>query len=316
MKSKTSFVKNIVPGDTVEDTFLVSEKYMAISQKGNPYVNLRLRDRTGEIEARIWDNAEAMGGLFHKGDIVRVRGRALSYKDSLQLSVSEVGRTADGEYHPADYYPASKENTAEMCAALRDCIGTVTNPYLQALLTAVFDDKDIADSFCLAPAAKGFHHSYVGGLLTHTMSTTQLLQKMADHYPQADRDLLIAGGMLHDIGKIAELSFKKMFDYTDEGRLIGHIVLGIEIINKKIAAIENFPATLAIELRHILLSHHGMLEYGSPKRPKTLEALIVYYADDLDAKVNAFREFMDESDGETNWTPYHRLLDRFLYRKK
>jgi 3'-5' exoribonuclease len=316
VKSKTSFVNNIAPGDTVEDTFLVSEKYMAVSQKGHPYVNLRLRDRTGEIEARIWDNAEAMGALFRKGDIVRVRGRALSYKDSLQLSLSEVGRTVDGECHPADYYPASKENTAEMFAALRDCIGTVTNPYLRELLNAVFDDKDIADSFCLAPAAKGFHHSYVGGLLTHTLSTTQLLSRMADHYPQADRDLLIAGGILHDIGKIAELSFKKMFDYTDEGRLIGHIVLGVEMIDKKIAAIENFPATLAMELRHILLSHHGTLEYGSPKRPKTLEALIVYYADDLDAKVNAYREFMDESDGETNWTPYHRLLDRFLYRKK
>jgi 3'-5' exoribonuclease len=183
-------------------------------------------------------------------------------------------------------------------------------------LTLIFSDVETAEAFQTAPAAKGFHHSYIGGLLEHTLSVTRLIDHAARHYGDVDRDLLITGGILHDIGKIDEFSYRKMIDYTDEGRLIGHIVMGLEMVDKKIDEIEDFPEGLALELRHILLSHHGVLEYGSPKRPKTVEALIVNYMDDLDAKVNAFREYIADSDDDSNWTPFHRLLERFIYKKK
>ena len=166
-----------------------------------------------------------------------------------------------------------------------------------------------------APAAKGFHHVYIGGLLEHTLSVTRLLDLVCNHYHGINRDLVITGGILHDIGKIHEFSYGRIIDYTDEGRLIGHIVMGAEMVDNRIASLKGFPAGLAMELRHLLLSHHGELEFGSPKRPKTVEALIVHYIDDLDAKVNAFQEFIDVSpDDESTWTPFHRLLDRVIYK--
>ena len=201
-----------------------------------------------------------------------------------------------------------------MFDSLMSIISTIENPHLKTLLELIFSNEEIADSFQKAPAAKGFHHAYIGGLLEHTLSVTQLLDLVADHYQQANRDLIITGGILHDIGKIRELSFKGSMNYTDEGRLIGHIVMAVELVDTKIAEISDFPKQLALELRHILLSHHGTLEYGSPKRPKTIEALIVNFIDDLDAKMNAFGEFINSSGEESNWTPYHRLLERFIYK--
>ncbi|MBW2638177.1 MAG: HD domain-containing protein [Deltaproteobacteria bacterium] len=316
MNNKSIYIKDIKPGERVSDTFLVSEKNMAVSQKGNSYLSLRLRDKTGDVDGRVWDHVDEMNRIFQKGDVIRIHSRAVSFRNVIQLSISEIQALDETEIDPSDYSPTSKLDTKEMYEALMGLIETVENPHLKNLLTSTFGDGETAEAFQTAPAAKGFHHSYIGGLLEHTLSVTRLIDHVARHYGKADRDLLITGGILHDIGKIVEFSYRKMIDYTDEGRLIGHIVLGLEMVNKKIDEIEDFPEDLALELRHILLSHHGVLEYGSPKRPKTVEALIVNYMDDLDAKVNAFREYIEDSDDGSNWTPYHRLLERFIYKGK
>ena len=313
---KSVFIKDIHAGDVVNDSFLAFEKNMAVTVKGNSYLNLRLRDKTGDIDGRVWDNAEALNGSFKRGDVIFIKARATSYRDITQLTITDIAVLDDDAVNPVDYLPESRSNRDEMFAALKEIAASVENPFLRTLLDGFPEDQDIARAFRTAAAAKGFHHSYIGGLLEHTLSVTRVLDAIAGFYPQADRDLLLTGGILHDIGKITELSFTKIIDYTDEGRLIGHIVLGIELLNRKIAGIEGFPENLAMKLRHIMVSHHGELEFGSPKRPKTLEALLVNYVDDLDAKANAFREFMNDADDDSDWTPYHRLLERFLYKGK
>jgi len=314
LNTKSIYIKDIRPGERVSESFLVTEKNLAVSQKGNPYLSLRLRDKTGDVDGRVWDNVDEMNRTFQKGDVIYIHSRAISFRNVIQLSISEIQTLEETEIDPADYSPASKLDTAKMYDALIGFTETVGNPYLKSLLNLIFSDEKTAEAFRTAPAAKGFHHSYIGGLLEHTLSVTHLIDHVAVHYGNVDRDLLITGGILHDIGKIEEFSYRTMIDYTDEGRLIGHIVMGLEMVDKKIDEIEGFPQDLALELRHILLSHHGVLEYGSPKRPKTVEAVIVNYMDDLDAKINAFREYIADSDEDSNWTPFHRLLERFIYK--
>ncbi len=313
--TKGTYIKDIDVGSRVNDLFLVTDKTLAVSQKGAPYLSLRLRDKTGIMEARVWENAEGLNKLFRKGDVIEIRARAASFRNTIQLAVSYIRKIDDGEIEPAEYSPTTGYDIDDMFEALTQLAEKITSPYLRTLLQVIFSDDDILFAFKRAPAAKGLHHPYIGGLLEHTLSVTRLLDMTADHYTDINRDLLLAGGILHDIGKIYELSFQKIIDYTDQGRLVGHIVLGVELVNTKIAGIEGFPEQLALELRHILLSHHGVLEYGSPKRPKTLEAVLVNMVDDMDAKVNAFQGFIDSStDDESSWTPYHRLFGRFIYK--
>ena len=313
---KSIYIKDIQMGDKISDVFLVAEKNMAVSQKGSPYLNLRLKDRTGEIDGRVWDNAVELGKLFNKGDFIHIRSRAASYRNAIQLSISHVRKIDDSEIDPSDFLPVSGSNIDTMFEELMEFVEKINTPCLRELLYEFFKDEDIADRFRKVPAAKGLHHCYIGGLLEHTLSVTRLIDRIADHYEGVNRDLLIAGSILHDIGKIYELSFDRLIDYTSEGRLIGHIVISIEMLDVRIANIKDFPEQLAMELKHILLSHHGVLEYGSPKRPKTLEALVVHYMDDLDAKMNAFQEFMERSDDDSDWTPFHRLFERFIYKGK
>ena len=317
MEKKNIYIRDIKSGDKVSDYFLVAEKNLAFSQKGAPYLNVRLKDKTGELDGKIWDNAREWDKAFKKGDIVRVEARSANYKNVIQLSIMELKKAADEDITLGDYLPAARRDGGVMLAELMIIVESVDNPHLKALLYAFFQDEEIADLFKRAPAAKGFHHIYLGGLLEHTLSVARLLDLACAQYEGIDRDLLLTGGILHDIGKIYELSYGRTVDYTDEGRLVGHIVMGAEMVDKRIAAWEDFPAHLALKLRHVMLSHHGDLEYGSPKRPKTVEALIVHFMDDLDAKVNAFQEFIAAApDDESGWTPYHRLLERFIYRNK
>ncbi|MCK9230701.1 MAG: HD domain-containing protein [Syntrophales bacterium] len=311
---KTLFVQGIQAGDKIRGVFLVTEKNLAVSQKGNPYLSLKLRDRSGDIEARVWEDALAVSEGFKKGDLVSVQGRAVNFRDVLQLSLYECDPVTDANLNPADFSPASRHDVEGMFAELAAIMDTVENPHLGALLRRIFDNPETTHAFKHAPAAKGFHHAYIGGLLEHTLSVTRLMIAVSGHYEDLNRDLLITGCILHDIGKITELSYSTMIDYTDEGRLVGHIVLGVEMADRVIRELEGFPEHLALELRHILLSHHGLLEYGSPKRPKTREALLINFIDDLDAKMNAFETHMAGGDDDSPWTNYHRLLDRFLYR--
>ena len=315
MKKKNLYISGMKSGEKVSTAFLVSEKNLAYSQKGAPYLNLRLKDKTGELDGKVWEDATELDGYFKKGDIVHIVGRILSYKNNLQVSVLEVKKTEDEEIDPADYFPTSSRDADDMFAEMLVIVEQIQTPCLKDLLLAFFRDEQIVKLFKKAPAAKGFHHVYLGGLLEHTLSVIRLLDLAARHYTGVNRDLLLTGGILHDIGKIYEFQYDRLIDYSDAGRLVGHIVMGVEMLDARIAKIEGFPENLAMELRHLILSHHGTLEYGSPKRPKTLEAMIVHYIDDLDAKVNAFQTFASGiPDSESNWTPFHRLFERYIYK--
>jgi 3'-5' exoribonuclease len=315
LKTKEIYLKDIKQGDKVASTFLAAEKNMAFSQKGSPYLTVRLKDKTGEIESKVWDNAVEFDRLFKKGDIIFIEGKAASYKNSIQISIVNIKKSSREEIEPTDYLPVAKADVNGMLNEILTYIVKIKKKHLHDLLNSFFQDEKTADLFKRAPAAKGFHHIYLGGLLEHTLSVVRLLEKVAEHYPNLNKDMLIAGGILHDIGKIYEFSYDSLIDYSDEGRLIGHIVMGVEMLNKKIDAIPDFPPQLSLELRHILLSHHGEFEFGSPKRPKTLEALVVHYIDDLDAKLNAFETFItDSTNADSDWTSYNRFFERFLYK--
>jgi 3'-5' exoribonuclease len=314
MKNKSVYIKDIKPGEKVNESFLVTEKNLAFSQKGTPYLNLRLKDKTGEVDGKIWENAIEWDKAFSKGDVIKAQGGAVSFRNTVQLSITGVRKVDDSAVEIAEYLPASRGDIDVMFADLMAFVEQIETPCLRALLHLFFHEGEVADLFKKAPAAKGFHHVYIGGLLEHTLSVIRLLDQVTKHYQGINRDLLITGGMLHDIGKIYEYTYDRMFDYSDEGRLIGHIVIGLEMLDERIGAVEGFPTQLAMELRHLILSHHGTQEFGSPKRPKTLEALIVHFIDDLDAKVNAFQEFVKESDDNSHWTPFHKLLERFIYK--
>jgi 3'-5' exoribonuclease len=314
---KNIYVKDIKAGEKISDFFFVTEKNLAFSQKGSPYLNLRLKDKTGELDGKVWDNALDMEKFFRKGDFIYIQSRAVQYKNAIQLSVMSVRKAEDQEIQAEEYFPVAKEDPEKMFSELLAFVDAVETPPLQALLQSFFQDEEIAGLFKRAPAAKGFHHVYIGGLLEHTLSVVRILAWLAGHYKGLNRDLLMTGGILHDIGKIYEYSYDGIVDYTDEGRLVGHIVMSVEMLDRRISALPDFPGQLAMELRHILLSHHGTLEFGSPKRPKTLEALVVHFADDLDAKVNAMQLTIDGAvDNESDWTPYHRLLERYIYKGK
>ncbi|MCX5833927.1 MAG: OB-fold nucleic acid binding domain-containing protein [Deltaproteobacteria bacterium] len=234
-------MKDLRAGEAVKSTFLVTEKSTAFTQKGAPYINLRLRDRTGDIDGKVWDNAAVLEKLFKRGDVVYITGRAVSYRNALQITVSEVTKVDGTDIHPEDYAPVSKEDINGMFESVAGYVETIEDPWLRALLEAFFADDSCVTRFKKAPAAKGFHHAYIGGLLEHTLSTVRLLDMVARHYPTIRRDLLITGGILHDIGKIAEFNFDGIIDYSTEGRLVGHIVMSVEMLDAKIAGIENFP---------------------------------------------------------------------------
>jgi len=315
MNMKTIYIKDIKPGEKIKGSFLVTEKNMAFSQKGAPYLNIRLKDKTGEVDGKIWENAVEWDKQFNKGDIIQANGGAVSFKSTVQLSITGLRKVDEADIDLAEYLPVAKGDIDVMFTDLMVFVEQIETPCLRALLHLFFNDEKIAALFKKAPAAKGFHHVYIGGLLEHTLSVIRLLDQVTKHYQGINRDLLITGGILHDIGKIYEYSYDSIFDYSDQGRLIGHIVIGIEMLDAKIASSEDFPEQLAMELRHLILSHHGTQEFGSPKRPKTLEALIVHFIDDLDAKVNAFQEFIEESrDADSAWTPFHKLFERFIYK--
>ena len=318
MKNKESYLKDARPGEKIASSFLVAEKNLAHSQKGLPYLNVRLKDKTGEVDGKVWDNAHALDAVFKKGDVIFIEGRTQTFRNSLQVSILTARTLAPGEFNPADYLPVSNLDVDAMFNDMMAYVETMESPWLKTLLHAFFSDPETADRFKRAPAAKGFHHIYLGGLLEHTLSVVKLLDRAAAHYPKLNRDLLLAGGVLHDIGKIDEFSYDSIIEYSDEGRMVGHLVMGVEMIDKKISAIDGFPPRLALELRHIILSHHGEFEFGSPKRPKTKEALVVHFMDDLDAKLNAFDLIVeaDAANTDSEWTPYNRFFERYLFKGK
>jgi 3'-5' exoribonuclease len=265
------------------------------------------------VEAKVWEKAEDYSSLFNTGDIVEVAGSAGSYRGQIQITLSRL-KVQKGEADPSLFLESSPRDASEMIGSLREILREVKNIHLRALNERFLGDRQFVSLFKTAPAAKNFHHSYLGGLLEHTLSVCQMAGQVAEHYPNLDRDLLVTAAFLHDIGKIRELKAGLKIDYTDEGRLLGHVVLGAEMVEEKIRELKGFPQELGVLLKHLLLSHHGEYAFGSPKRPKFLEAFALHLIDDLDAKVNGLSRFMDRDRQEGAWTDFNRLFERYFLK--
>ena len=312
---KKVFAKDIHEHDKVESVFLVKQKSISVTKAGNPYLNLTLIDKTGEVNGKVWEQAEQWAKRFQKDDFINIVSTAVTYQNSLQLNISSMIPVSPSEIDITDFLPRAKNDIEQTFLHLKTIIEEIRNPHLKKLLDLFMADDEFVRLFKLAPAAKNMHHVYIGGLLEHTLSLSNLILQISKHYEGLNLDLLLTGGILHDIGKIHELTYTRSFDYSDSGRLIGHITLGVEMINEKIRFIPDFPEALAIELKHVIISHHGEYQYGSPKRPKTLEAIILYNLDDLDAKIEGIQSFIQrEEESQSRNAGYHPMLERFIYK--
>ena len=304
------YIESLREGERINEVYLCKFKQAALTKAGKPYDNVILQDKTGTLDAKIWDPGSVGIDEFDAMDYVAVTGDITSFQGNLQLSIKRVRKVGEGEYDPKDYLPATDKNVDEMYAELMSFVNSVKNPYLSRLLHSFFDDADFAKAFKFHSAAKSVHHGFVGGLLEHTVSVTRNCDYFAQNYPFLNRDMLLTAAMFHDIGKLKELSTFPENDYTDAGQLWGHIMIGTEWIGEKIREIDGFPEVLANELKHCILAHHGELEYGSPKKPALVEALALSFADNLDAKMETVRELLNNvPDNNLTWQGYNRLLE-------
>lgn len=307
------WVKDIKVDDQVSGLYVAKVKRVGLTKKGDPFLSITLADRTGDIEARVWEKAEEFSSLFEEGDILDVEGYASSFRDQIQLTLLKLGVSEDGG-DPALFLEATSKDVTKMMASLREIVRGIKNSHLKALVEGFLSDRHFMALFKKAPAAKAFHHCYTGGLLEHTGSVCEMSKSVGEHYPELDSDLLLAGALLHDIGKIRELKYDVTIDYTDEGRLLGHLILGVAMVYEKLAALKNFPQGLSLQLKHLILSHHGQYEFGSPKRPKILEAFALHLIDDLDAKMNGLSRFMTRDRREGAWTDFNKLFERYFFK--
>jgi 3'-5' exoribonuclease len=303
--------------DRIQGTLLVAEKHLQTTKEGKPFLRLRLMNRTGTMEAVLWEGAERAYELLSQSprQVVDVEGVVVLYQQERRIrlhAIAPAGEKTDTRLE--EFLPTSSRSPAEMAEELHRTVRKVENPFLRRLLEAIFRDPDIWAAFRDAPAAKRMHHAYRGGLLEHTLSLARLVQLAHKHYPFLDRDLLLAGALLHDLGKAWELRADAGFDYSDEGRLVGHILIGAQALQKKIDSIPEFPPSLATNLKHLVISHHGEMEFGSPKPPMTLEAVCLHGLDDLDAKLCGLHEFLrKEAAPGKHWTAFHRVHQRYFY---
>lgn len=312
---KEIYVNQIKERDRVNTVFLVREKITAMAKNGKPYMTLKLMDSTGEVEGRVWDRVDDLSSQFDSDDFVRIDAKASVYLGKMQLIVQQLEKLSEEAVDLGDFLPVSKRSAQEMRHELDALLDSLQNPYVEALLRAFFDDEEFYALYSKAPAAKSMHHAYLGGLLEHSLAIAALAEDVAGRYPQVDRDLLISGAMLHDVGKVMELSFKRSIGYTDEGKLVGHIVIGVQMIEDRVRNIPGFPPELSMMIKHLLLSHHGQYEFGSPKRPKFLEAVILNFIDELDSKINAVQSHIEkEQEPQQGWSAYHRLFDRYFFK--
>ena len=306
------FIKEYSDGDRVFDIYLCKHKVSAVTKNGKPYDSVILQDKTGTMDAKIWDPNSAGIADFDALDYIEVYGEITSFQGALQVNVKRIRKCQEGEYNPADYLPVSKFDIEEMYTELLQHITGVENPYLKQLLEEFFvKDEQFRKIFKQSSAAKTVHHGFVGGLLQHTLCVTRLCDYYCKAYPLLKKDLLITAAICHDIGKTKEISLFPENDYTDDGQFLGHIVIGVEMVGEKIRQIPGFPAVLANELKHCILAHHGEYEFGSPKKPAIMEAVALNFADNTDAKLQTFTEIM-ENTTETGWLGFNRLFDSNL----
>lgn len=312
---KKVYVKDIAERDWVEAPFLVRDKIVGMAKNGKSYMTLKLMDRTGEVEGRVWDRVDEISAQFAKDDFVRIAGKASVYMGKMQLVVQELGRLEEQAVDLSDFLPVSTRKLDEMFEQLQTIVASLVNPHLRKLMEAFLTDRKFMAGYTRAPAAKTMHHAYLGGLLEHSLAVAVLADDLCQRYADLDRDLLVVGALLHDVGKVEELRYQRSFEYTDTGKLLGHIVIGVEMVDVRVRHLPGFPLELAVLLKHLLLSHHGQYEFGSPKRPKTMEAVILSFLDDLDSKINGVRTHIEkEPDSDSPWTQYHRLYDRYFFK--
>ena len=309
------WIKDIGENDRIKGSYLVKEKRVGTTRNGKPFISMTLADRTGDMEAKVWNRAQELSALFDQGSILEVEGDAESYRGQIQINISGL-EISTRERDPELYIESAPGDASKEMAVLKEILKGVKNDYLKILIKRFLEDKGFMSQFRNAPAAKSFHHSYLGGLLEHTLSLCKMAVQVAEHYQELDGDLLLAAAFLHDIGKTRELKADLQIDYTDEGRLLGHVILGTAMVEEKLSGLKEFPPELAVRLKHLILSHHGEYEFGSPKRPKFLEAVALHLIDDLDAKMNGISRFMKKDRREGDWTEFNRMFDQYFFKKE
>jgi 3'-5' exoribonuclease len=313
---KQQFVETLQEGDQVNDYFLAAHKDLRTQANGTRFLGMVFRDRTGDVGGIVWNNAQSIARLFEVGDVVTVKGSVSTYRNQLQVRVQQVLPLRDGEYDPSDLVHVP-EDTGEAFAKLRAILDTVENSYVRQLFDAFLDDQALMERLTSAPAGKKWHHAFPGGLIQHIYEMARLAETTAEIFPRIDRDVLLAGVLLHDIGKVVEMTQDMVVSYTTEGRLLGHLTIGMRMVDERIAAIEGFPESLRLQILHCILSHHGSLENGSPVLPKTAEAMALAYIDNLGAQTDATFRLMDETraKGEA-WSEYLPQIDRQIWTKE
>ena len=297
----------------ITSNFVVVSKQIKPKKTGEPYLALTLGDRSGQLEAKMWDNVEEVLNAFEQDDFLKVKGLVNKYKNRFQLTIHKLRKLGESEIEFSDYLPKTTRNIDELWQTLAEFVASFQNPHLKALVQAFMSDQEIAAAYRNAPAAKTLHHAYIGGLLDHVVSLFRACDLVCRNYPQVNRDLLLTGAFLHDIGKIHELAYNRSFSYTTRGQLLGHMIIELEMLQAKLALVPDFPLELKTLLEHLIISHHGEYEFGSPKLPMFPEALLLHYMDDLDSKMEAMRaQFEREADLESPWTSYNASLGRPL----
>ncbi len=313
---KSPYLSELQPNQTVQGTFLVSYKDVRQKKSGDPYLSLTLTDRSGELDAKMWDNAAEAINTFERNDFVRIKGLLQIFQNRPQLTLHKIQPVPESEIDLADYLPASKRDRDEMFRELQGWIAGMSDPHLKHLLEAIFADEEIALAYRTAPAAKTVHHNWIGGLIEHVLSLCSLAKTSAAHYPHIDFDLLLTGVLLHDLGKIRELHYARSFGYTTEGQLLGHIQIGTQMVLDKMRLMPDFPPRLRDLVVHMILSHHGELAFGSPKIPMFPEALLLHLLDNMDSKMECMRALIDRDPQITGeWTGYNSALDRAALKK-
>jgi 3'-5' exoribonuclease len=308
-------INSLQPGDEVNGVFAVRSKKLLPYRDGTGcFLGLTLADKTGQVEGRVWENAEEVNKCCRAGDVVRVTGRAVEYKGSVQLNLTTVEKCPGDEVVPERFIPSTGASEEKVRDAWLDIVSTIGNPHLKQLQMLMANDRNLLRCLAASPAAKRNHHAKLGGLWEHSLGMVKAAEGMAAAYSQVNRDLLITGALLHDIGKIEEFRARADIEYTDAGRLLGHIILGVELVSRYIAKVPGFPKTLRLKLLHMIVSHHGQYEWQSPKRPKFLEAVILHQLDMIDAQVDMFTEAAaGRDDNEDSWSGWVRGLDRYVF---
>ena len=304
------YLNEIREGENVVEHYLCKSRQMLKSRAGKSYLSLKLQDKTGVVDAKVWDLNNDIKS-FEENEFIKIDAIAIIYQNEIQLNVRKIRRSMEGEYDPVDYIPCTEKNIDEMFQQLLAYIKTIQETHIKKLLESVFiTNEKLTKSFKVHSAAKTIHHGYMGGLVEHTLSVTQICDFFSGRYKYVNRDILIACAMLHDVGKVRELSEFPENDYPDEGQLLGHIYIGAQMIGEEAAKIEGFPPKLISLMQHCILSHHGEYEYGSPKLPKTMEAFLLHFADDTDAKVKVVEEMIDADSTQGSWVGYQKMLQR------